>query len=53
MQLWYKLEISDIIHQLSTHEASGLSSDEAYRRLIEHGHNELNERNERSAWRIL
>jgi len=50
---WHRLETSEILSQLHSDAASGLSTAEAQRRLTEHGPNELSERGRKSPWRIL
>jgi Ca2+-transporting ATPase len=50
---WSRKSAADVIQDLSTDAARGLSSDEAARRLKEHGPNELIERGVKSPWRIF
>jgi len=49
---WYALEINDVLKKLSTQQ-EGLSSEEAARRLVEHGPNELHAARRISPWEIL
>jgi P-type Ca2+ transporter type 2C len=53
MSDWYQLERKVVLEQLATDQASGLSEQEAARRLAQHGRNELVETGARSPWRIL
>jgi Ca2+-transporting ATPase len=50
---WHTKTAEEAVRELRTDEASGLSSEEAARRLAEHGPNALVERGGRPAWRIL
>jgi hypothetical protein len=52
MSQWYSLETHEVIRQQDTDAVQGLSMDEAARRLIQHGPNELVERGVKSPWRI-
>jgi Ca2+-transporting ATPase len=51
-QEWHALEIKDVLKHLSA-EQEGLSSEEAARRLAEHGPNELQAAHRISPWEIL
>ncbi len=53
MNQWYVLEIHEILRQQGTDAAQGLTAAEAARRLIQHGPNELVERDLKSPWRIV
>ncbi len=46
-------EIQEVIEKLDTSIEMGLSEDEAQKRLLEYGSNELIKRHEKSAWAIL
>jgi P-type Ca2+ transporter type 2C len=50
---WYRLSISDALHQLNSDAAQGLSGAEVQRRRIEHGYNELVGKEGRTRWQIL
>ncbi|MFN2188992.1 MAG: cation-translocating P-type ATPase, partial [Candidatus Promineifilaceae bacterium] len=50
---WYKQEIENVIGELGTDAELGLSSEEAERRLLEHGPNELIDRGTKNPWLIL
>jgi len=50
---WYRRNWQDVIAELKTDAASGLSEEEARRRLEEYGPNELKEKGAKSPWRIL
>jgi Ca2+-transporting ATPase len=50
---WYKLELDEIANELKTDSKVGLSSQEAERRLLEHGPNELIDRGSKNPWLIL
>ncbi|MBN2147778.1 MAG: ATPase, partial [Anaerolineales bacterium] len=50
---WHTLKIEDITHELGLDLASGLTAEEAARRLEQHGPNELTERGVKSPWAIL
>jgi len=50
---WHHLEAREAADRLGTDTLAGLTSAEAGRRLEQHGHNELVERDARSAWAIV
>ena len=50
---WYKLEIEIVLANLSSDPKTGLSQEEAARRIEKYGPNELRERGMKSPWRIL
>src|SRR3990170_2190016 len=50
---WHTLEVAEVLRALETEPGSGLSSEEAARRLEERGSNELEERGGRGPWAIL
>jgi P-type Ca2+ transporter type 2C len=50
---WHILEAAEVLRALGTDAASGLSNEEAARRLEERGTNELEDRGTRSPWTIL
>jgi P-type Ca2+ transporter type 2C len=50
---WYMLEAAEVLRALGTDAVSGLSNEEAVRRLEEQGTNELEDRGTRSPWAIL
>ncbi|HSJ52630.1 MAG TPA: HAD-IC family P-type ATPase, partial [Anaerolineae bacterium] len=50
---WHQLETEQVLSQLQSNGAAGLTAAEAARRLEEHGPNELVERGIKSPWRIL
>jgi Ca2+-transporting ATPase len=50
---WFGMEVKDVLFSLEVNPKQGLSQAEAQRRLIEHGPNELIERDRKSPWRIL
>src|SRR3970040_1004295 len=50
---WYQLSVQDVVRQLETDPARGLSDGEARRRLEKHGPNELIERGGRTEGQIL
>jgi P-type Ca2+ transporter type 2C len=50
---WHMLEAAEVLRALGTDAASGLSNEEAARRLEERGTNELEDRGTRSPWAIL
>jgi P-type Ca2+ transporter type 2C len=50
---WHTSEVEEVMRVLGTQAASGLSDEEAARRLAEHGPNELKDRGTRSPWMIL
>jgi Ca2+-transporting ATPase len=50
---WHMLEAAEVLRALGTDAASGLSNEEAVRRLEERGTNELEDRGTRSSWAIL
>ena len=53
MSDWHQLEVTDALQQLGTDSAAGLTSDEATRRLAEHGPNELQTTHGVSPWAIF
>ncbi|MEW5985451.1 MAG: cation-translocating P-type ATPase [Chloroflexota bacterium] len=53
MSDWYRLETSQVLQELKSDGAAGLSAAEAERRLQQYGLNELVERGVKSPWRIL
>jgi Ca2+-transporting ATPase len=53
MNQWYRLEAHEVIQQQDTDAVRGLNTDEAARRLIQHGPNELVERGRKGPWRIV
>src|SRR3990172_1866982 len=50
---WYQLSVQDVVRQLETDPAQGLTDGEARRRLEKYGPNELIERGGRTQWQIL
>ena len=50
---WHRLGINDIEQRLGADAAQGLTLDEAQRRLLSHGPNELIEEQHRSSWYLL
>ncbi len=50
---WHTLVVSEVLRALDTELGSGLSSEEAARRLKERGPNELEDRGGRRPWSIL
>jgi Ca2+-transporting ATPase len=50
---WHMSEVAEVLRALGTDAASGLSNEEAVRRLEERGANELEDRGTRSPWAIL
>src|SRR5215213_816876 len=50
---WHATEVEEVLHALGTRAVSGLSKEEAARRLVERGPNELEDRGTRSLWVIL
>jgi Ca2+-transporting ATPase len=50
---WYKLDADSVNQRLDTDAQTGLTAEEAKRRLEEHGLNELVERGSKSPWLIL
>src|ERR671912_1787625 len=50
---WHTSEAAEVLRALGTDAASGLSNEEAARRLEERGTNELEDRGSRSPWAIL
>jgi P-type Ca2+ transporter type 2C len=50
---WHTSEAAEVLRALGTDAASGLSNEEAARRLEERGANELEDRGTRSPWAIL
>ena len=53
MSEWYQLNIDEVLQQLNTDAANGLSEAEAARRLEQYGPNALVERGLKSPWKIL
>ncbi len=53
MSEWYKIESDDVVQQLGTSQADGLTSVEAKQRLEKYGINELVEKGAKSPWLIL
>lgn len=53
MTEWHQLNPQQVMEQLGTQVETGLSSEEAARRLEQHGPNELAERAAKSPWAIL
>ena len=53
MSDWHRLDTTDVIEQLGTDSAAGLTTAEAARRLEEHGPNELQAAHGVSPWEIL
>lgn len=52
-QAWHTLPVSKVVGHLETEIERGLSSEEARRRLKQHGHNELREQARPAFWRLL
>ncbi len=50
---WHTSEVAEVLRALDTDAESGLSNEEAARRLQERGPNELEDRGGRSPWAIL
>ena len=50
---WHTSEAAQVLRSLGTDAPSGLSNEEAARRLEERGTNELEDRGSRSPWAIL
>ena len=50
---WHTLEVAEVLRALDTESGTGLSSEEAARRLKERGPNELEDRGGRKPWSIL
>jgi P-type Ca2+ transporter type 2C len=50
---WHQIDVATAQQTLNVQMATGLADDEAQRRLLEHGPNELVERGSKSPWRIL
>ena len=50
---WYRRNWQDVIAELKTDAASGLSEEEARRRLEEYRPNELKRKRRQDPWRIL
>src|SRR5215213_9171445 len=50
---WHATEVEEVLHALGTRAVSGLSKEEAARRLEERGPNELEDRGTRGPWSIL
>ncbi len=53
MREWYKIQSDDVVQQLKTSQADGLTSAEAKQRLEKYGINELVEKGAKSPWLIL
>ena len=53
MDAWHRLAVADVAAQLETSPSSGLSSEEAARRLAAHGPNELEAADVIAPWQIL
>lgn len=53
MSEWYLKDKAQVVRELGTDEALGLSAEEADLRLAKYGLNELEERGSKSPWRIL
>ena len=53
MSDWHQLDATDVLEQLGTDSAAGLTTPEAGRRLAEHGPNELQAAHGVSPWEIL
>jgi Ca2+-transporting ATPase len=53
MNNWYKIESTEVLQQLKTDSASGLSESEAKNRLEEYGFNELTQQPGENIWQIL
>jgi P-type Ca2+ transporter type 2C len=51
--VWHTSEVEEVLNAFGTHAASGLSDEEAARRLAEHGPNELEDRGTKRPWVIL
>lgn len=51
--IWHTLKVAEVLRALDTDPGSGLSSEEAARRLEERGPNELEDRGGRKPWSIL
>ena len=51
--VWHTSEVEEVLNALGTHAESGLSDEEAVRRLAEHGPNELEDKGTKSPWVIL
>ncbi len=50
---WCRVSVADVLAELGTDPASGLTTPEAGSRLTRHGRNELVDRGARSPWSIL
>ncbi len=50
---WYRITVKETLEQTSTQVSEGLRRDEAARRLVDQGPNELVETVTKSPWRIL
>ncbi|MDQ4064318.1 MAG: cation-transporting P-type ATPase, partial [Actinomycetota bacterium] len=50
---WHAAEAAEVLQALGTDAGSGLSNEEASRRLAERGPNELEDKGGRSPWAIL
>ncbi len=53
MSDWWRLSTTDCLAKLNTDAATGLSKQEAHRRLVEHGPNELQAAHRISPWALL
>ena len=53
MSDWHQLDATDVLERLGTDSAAGLTTQEADRRLAEHGPNELQATHGISPWEIL
>ncbi len=53
MEEWFRLNSQQVLEKLSTSKESGLSGEEARRRLEQYGSNELVDRGAKSPWKIL
>jgi len=51
--IWHTSEVEEVLRALNTRAASGLGDEEAARRFVEHGPNELEDRGKRRPWVIL
>ena len=50
---WYKLTATEVLQKLGTGPKEGLTGDEAQKRLVKHGPNELVEKGAKEPWRIF
>jgi Ca2+-transporting ATPase len=53
MHNWYQLDADEVVYQLGSNAADGLSLDEAEQRRLKYGLNELQERPPKSPWLML